>query len=297
MSTTVIASPAVGVGIDWVHMAHTYVTEEKIFNLFWAIAIMVIGIFLSRRVEGLVNRLRQLEFTQRALFTRFAKYGVITITVASALAQLGFDLRVLLGAAGILTVAIGFAAQTSASNLISGIFLMVEKPFIVGDIVEVAGTRGEVMAIDLISCKIRLFSNLMVRIPNETMVKSSITNLSYFPIRRFDIAVGIGYKSDIKIVRGIMLKAATEHPLCLTEPEPVFSFSSFGDSSMNILFQVWTLKDNVLKVQTDLFIDIKERFDLAGIEIPFPVRTLQIEGSWPAGGGPAAHHGSDISRR
>ncbi len=285
MST--VASSTSSAGVDWIHFAHTYITEEKIFNLFWAILIMFIGIFLSRRVEGLVNRLKQLELSQRALFTRFAKYGVITIATASALAQLGFDLRVLLGAAGILTVAIGFAAQTSASNLISGIFLMVEKPFVVGDIVDVAGTRGEVMAIDIISCKIRLFSNLMVRIPNETMVKSSITNLSYFPIRRFDITVGIGYQSDVKAVRDLMLKAATEHPLCLTEPEPIFSFAGFGDSSMNILFQVWTLKDNVLKVQTDLFIEIKERFDKAGIEIPFPVRTLQIEGGGPLPESPA----------
>ena len=266
---------------DWSHVAHTYITEEKIINLFWAILILAIGIALSRRVEALTDRFKQLDISQRSMFAKFARYAVVTFAIASALAQLGFDLRVLLGAAGILTVAIGFAAQTSASNLISGIFLMVEKPFVIGDIVDVGGTRGEVMAIDLLSCKIRLFSNLMVRIPNETMVKSNITNLSYFPIRRFDIAVGVGYSSDLKRVRDVLFEAAHEHPLCLTEPEPIFTFQSFGDSSMNVLFQVWTLRENVLKVQTDLFIDIKERFDKAGIEIPFPIRTLQIEGGLP----------------
>jgi small-conductance mechanosensitive channel len=274
--------------IDWTHLMHTYITEEKIMSLFYAALTMAVGIFLSRRADSVVGRLKQLDISQRVLFTKFAKYGVITLAVAASLSQLGFDLRVLLGAAGILTVAIGFAAQTSASNLISGLFLMVEKPFVVGDIVDVAGTRGEVMAIDLISCKIRLFSNLMVRIPNETMVKSSITNMSYFPIRRFDISVGISYASDIRKVREILFQAATEHPLCLTEPEPIFSFAGFGDSSMNILFQVWTLKDNVLSVQTDLFINIKERFDEAGIEIPFPIRTLQIEGAVPPGLTPQA---------
>lgn len=262
---------------DLLHWLHTYITEEKIYHLLSAIVIMIVGVYVSRRVDRGVDRLRQLDSSQRILFTKIAQYGVLTVATASALGQLGFDLRVLLGAAGVLTVAIGFAAQTSASNLISGIFLMIEKPFVVGDIVEVAGSKGEVMAIDLISCKIRLFSNLMVRIPNETMVKSSITNLSYFPIRRFDISVGIGYKSDVRAVREIMMTAATIHPLCLTEPEPIFSFVSFGDSAMNVLFQVWTLKDNVLAVQTDLFIDIKDRLDRAGIEIPFPVRTLKID--------------------
>ena len=261
------------------HTLRSYVTEEKIFAVTSAILILFVGVFLSKRVDSAVYRLKQLDLNQRILFTKFARYGVITIAVAMALGQIGFDLKVLLGAAGVLTVAIGFAAQTSASNLISGIFLMVEKPFVIGDIVEVAGTKGEVMAIDLLSCKIRLFSNLMVRIPNETMVKSSITNLSYFPIRRFDIAVGVGYSSDMRVVRELMMKAANVHPLCLAEPAPVFSFVSFGDSSMNVLFQAWTLNENVLAVQTELFIDIKTRFDKAGIEIPFPVRNLKIEGA------------------
>lgn len=264
---------------DVMHTLRTYITEEKILAIMSAVLIMFIGVFLSRRVDSAVSRLKQLDPNQRLLFTKIARYGVLTIAVGTALGQIGFDLKVLLGAAGVLTVAIGFAAQTSASNLISGIFLMVEKPFLVGDIIDVAGVKGEVMAIDLVSCKIRLFSNLMVRIPNETMVKSNITNLSYFPIRRFDIAVGVGYKSDLRQVRDLMIAAATAHPLCLTEPEPIFTFSSFGDSAMNVLFQVWTLKDNVTVVQTDLYIQIKERLDKAGIEIPFPIRTLQIESS------------------
>lgn len=267
---------------DWNHFVDTYITEDKIFNVCSAIIITFVGVFLSRRVEGFVGRLKQLDASQRSLFTKFGKYGVLTIAIAAALSQVGFDLRVLLGAAGILTVAIGFAAQTSASNLISGIFLMVEKPFVIGDIVDVAGQRGEVMAIDLLSCKIRLFSNLMVRIPNETMVKSSITNLSYFPIRRFDIAVGVGYSSDIRTVRDIMMKAAADHPLCLTEPAPLFSFVSFGDSAMNVLFQAWSLRENYFTVQTELFIDIKERFDRAGIEIPYPTSVQFNGGALPS---------------
>jgi small-conductance mechanosensitive channel len=268
-------------GFDWNHFAHTYVTEEKIVNLLWAIVILALGVAISRRVDSVMNRFKQLDVAQRVMFTKFARYGVVTLAIAMALAQLGFDLRVLLGAAGILTVAIGFASQTSASNLISGIFLMVEKPFVIGDVVDVGGTKGEVLAIDLLSCKVRTFSNLMVRIPNETMVKSNITNMSYFPIRRFDISVGVGYSTDLRRVRDLLFEAAHEHPLCLTEPEPVFSFAGFGDSSMNVLFQVWTLRENFTHVQTDLYIDIKERFDKAGIDIPFPIRTLQLEGGWP----------------
>jgi small-conductance mechanosensitive channel len=269
-------------GFDWHHFVHTYFTEEKIVNLLWAVVIFFAGLALSRRVDTVMKRFKQLDVAQRVMFTKFARYAVVTLAIAMALAQLGFDLRVLLGAAGILTVAIGFASQTSASNLISGIFLMVEKPFVIGDVVEVGTTRGEVLAIDLLSCKVRTANNLMVRIPNESMVKSNITNLTYFPIRRFDIIVGVSYASDLRRVRDILFEAAHEHPLCLTEPEPIFTFTAFGDSAMNVLFQVWTLNDNILQVQTDLYIDIKDRFDKAGVQIPYPVRTLKIEGAAPA---------------
>ncbi len=269
-------------GFDWHKFAHTYFTEEKILNLFLAALVLVIGVALSRRVDSLTNRFKHLDLSQRMMFTKFARYAVVTLAISMALAQLGFDLRVLLGAAGILTVAIGFAAQTSASNLISGIFLMVEKPFVIGDVVDVAGTRGEVLAIDLLSCKVRTPNNMLVRIPNETMVKSNITNVSYFPIRRFDIQVGVGYSSDLKRVRDLLFEAAHSHPQCLTEPAPEFTFSSFGDSAMNVVFQVWTLRENTSKVQTDLYIAIKEELDKAGIDIPFPIRTLQIEGALPA---------------
>lgn len=260
--------------IDWTkHFSH-YVTEQRVIGIVSAVVILAVGIFLSRRVDSAISRLKHLDLQQRILFTKIAKYGVLTIAFASALNELGFNLKVLLGAAGVLTVAVGFAAQTSASNLISGIFLMVEKPFVIGDIVEVAGTKGEVLSIDLLSCKIRMFNNVMVRIPNESMVKSNITNLSYFPVRRVDFKVGVGYSSDMKKVRDLLMKAANAHPLCMSEPEPVFTFEAFGDSSINVLLQVWTLNENVGRVQNDVFNDINRLFGENEIEIPFPTRTL-----------------------
>jgi small-conductance mechanosensitive channel len=260
--------------IDWTKTVGQFITEQRILHFVSAALILIVGIFLSRRADSAISRLKHLDLQQRILFTKIAKYGVLTLAAAAALSQLGFDLKVLLGAAGVLTVAVGFAAQTSASNLISGIFLMVEKPFVIGDIVEVAGTKGEVLSIDLLSCKIRMFNNVMVRIPNETMVKSNITNLSYFPVRRVDFKVGVGYASDMRKVRELLVKAANAHPLCMNEPEPVFTFENFGDSSINVTLQVWTLNENVGRVQNDVFSDIKKLFEENGIEIPFPTRTL-----------------------
>jgi len=103
----------------------------------------------------------------------------------------------LLGAAGILTVAPGFASQTSASNLVSGLFMIAEHPFGVGDTIRLGSIAGEVPSIDLLSVNLRTPDNLYVRIPNETMIKSEITNLTRFPIRRLDLEIGVAYKENL----------------------------------------------------------------------------------------------------
>ncbi|MES2855753.1 MAG: mechanosensitive ion channel family protein, partial [Bdellovibrionota bacterium] len=193
---------------EWLREISQLITKQHIFNLMWATILMIGGMFIARKAESAVSRLSQLDFQQRILFSRFAKYGIFMLAAAAALNQLGFDLKVILGAAGVLTVAIGFAAQTSASNLISGIFLMVERPFVVGDAIKVADLSGTVVSVDLLSSKIRTFDNLMVRIPNETLVKSNITNFSYFPIRRADISVGVSYSSIIERVEEILRDVA-----------------------------------------------------------------------------------------
>lgn len=249
-------------------------TRQNILSFFAAILICLVGLYLARRSRKALSQLSHFDSQQRQVFSNFAYYGLITLTLAAALSQMGFDLKVILGAAGVLTVAIGFAAQTSASNLISGLFLMIDRPFVIGNVVSIGEIRGEVMSIDLLSCKIRTFANLMVRIPNETMVKSNITNYSFFPIRRVDFAVGINYGCDIDHVENILRAVASAHPLCMQEPSPIFLFNGFGDSSMNIQLQVWTLTENITKLQNELYRNIKIAFDQNRIDIPFPTRLL-----------------------
>jgi hypothetical protein len=146
------------------------------------------------------------------LLARIASYTVLTLFVISAMRQFGFDFTVLLGAAGIVTVAVGFASQTSASNLISGLFLTLERAVQPGDVVTVGGRTGEVISVDLLSTKLRTFDNLLVRIPNETMVKSEIVSLNRFPIRRFDLTVGVAYDSDLGLVQKTLLDVAHAQP-------------------------------------------------------------------------------------
>ena len=253
-------------------------------NLSWATVLplaraavlVLLGLLLSSLASRLVVRfLRQrLSAHVLQLIRRITFYAILALFIASALRELGFNLAVLMGAAGVLGVAIGFASQTTASNLISGLFLIGERSFEVGEIIKVGQTTGEVLSIDALSVKLRTMDNLYVRIPNETLIKSEVTTLNRFPIRRFDLTVGVAYKEDLDRVRDVLMNAAEANVHCLDEPAPLFIFTGFGDSSLDIQFSVWARRENFLTLRNTISADIKQAFDDAGIEIPFPHRTI-----------------------
>jgi small-conductance mechanosensitive channel len=253
------------------------VTSSLVENTFWisiakALFILVAGYLIARLARNAVGRVFQSNLSAHALilFKRIVFYGVLILTLVSIMRELGFDLSVVLGAAGILTVAIGFASQTSASNLISGLFLTMERPFSIGDVIKVGETVGEVISIDLLSVKVRTYDNLFVRLPNESMIKTQVTTLTKFPIRRADIKVGIAYKEDIERVKVLLLDIAKVNPMCLEEPAPLFILLGFGSSSVDIQLSVWATRENFLALKNDMYQSIKKRFDEEGIEIPFP---------------------------
>jgi len=249
-----------------------YLTQERIAILVRAGAILVIGMVLARLLSsGIAGMMtRYTGERHQILLKKISFYLLAGIVVAYSLRELGFQISVLLGAAGILTVAIGFAAQTSASNIISGLFLLADRPFQIGDLIRVGGTTGIVDSIELLSVKLRTFQNAMVRIPSEELIKSQVENFTYWPIRRVDIELGVAYKEDIARVREVLMELADNDPLCLAEPEPLFIFKGYGASSVDLLFCVWCAKDNFLLLSNSIRQKIKEAFDARGIEIPFP---------------------------
>jgi small-conductance mechanosensitive channel len=255
-------------------------TELSLNQQVWlwikAMLILVVGLLLVRLLANALYRAVDgfMDVAAALTLKRIVIYLLSAVVVLSTLYQLGFDLGVLLGAAGILSVALGFASQTSASNLVSGLFMVLEKSFAIGDIIQVGGTMGEVLSIDLLSVKVRTFDNLFVRIPNESLIKTEIKNLSRFPIRRYDMQVGVAYKEDLKRVSDLLIDVADAYEHSLDQPRPLIIFQGFGESSMDLQFCIWTTTDNYLKVRNEMPARVKEAFDDAGIEIPFPHRTL-----------------------
>jgi small-conductance mechanosensitive channel len=199
--------------------------------------------------------------------------GIIILTV-SVLGEIGFGLAPILGAAGIVGIALGFASQTSVSNVISGLFLIAERPFQVDDVIQVGTTTGRVLSIDTLSVKLRTFDNRFVRIPNETIVKSEVTTVTRFPIRRLDLNIGVAYKEDVARVRQVLLEVVSENPSALMEPAPAVFFDGYGDSALDLRLAVWAAQSKFIELKNSLLEQVKDRFDREGIEIPFPHRTL-----------------------
>ena len=268
---------------DWWSNIMNVMSSDRVFILLRALVIASIGLVVARAASAAVLRVmgKLLDAQQRMIVSRVIYYLLLGLFLLSALHELGFSLSILMGAAGILSVAVGFASQTSASNLISGLFLIVERPFSVGDVITLGGTTGEVLSIDLLSVKLRTFDNLYVRIPNETLIKSEVTTLTKFPIRRIDLQLGVAYKEDIAKVRELLFQLAGKNPLSLEEPKPLFIFLGFGDSAINLQFSIWVKRENFLDLKNAIQEEIKTAFEREGIEIPFPQRTLVAGGEQP----------------
>lgn len=266
VETTALALPDLS---GWVAVHH-------VISLLRVCVLLLLGVPAFRMLgKGIFKLLSGRVSDQSAMLARkVIVYTGTALILVMSMRELGFKLTTLLGAAGLVGVAVGFAAQTSLSNLISGLFLVWEKPVQIGDVINFGDTSGVVHSIDLLSIKLRTFDNKFIRIPNESLIKSQFTNVTYFPIRRMDIDIGVAYKEDVSRVMDILLDVADKNPFCLDEPPPLVVYKGFGDSSLNLMLGIWFAKADFIKLRNSIMLEIKASFDKEGVEIPFPHRTL-----------------------
>lgn len=257
---------------DW----SKYFNEENVERLIIAAIILVVGLILIHGISYLVKRLlpKTLSKQRQMIISRAINYTGYLTLAAVIIAELKIPVAPLFGTAGVIGLVVGVASQTSIGNIVSGFFLVSEKSFEIGDVIKIGDKAGVVYSIDLLSIKIKTFDNLLLRIPNQTIISTELTNVTKFPIRRLDFNVSVAYKEDLKQVKELLEKVAKQNPLCLDEPEPLIVFKEFGNSSIDILLGVWFEKPNFLAVKNSVFMDIKSTFDAEGIEIPFPHVTL-----------------------
>ncbi len=210
-------------------------------------------------------------------FGKIIYFGIIAITFFIFTSTQGIDFSGLLVAGGIFAVVIGFATQSVVSNLISGIFLMIEKPAKHGDTIQIPdmGISGTLLDIATFSSRIRKFDGTVIRIPNEKLFTSNIRSLTNSTVRRAEAMVGISYKDDIEnAISVIKNEIQLSMPFVLRIPEPEFRVEELGDSGVNVQVLVWHPRDDWSQAQPILLTIIKRALDQSGIEIPFPQRVV-----------------------
>lgn len=242
--------------------------------------VLLVSVLLVKLVAFFTVQLFKRRFSQQSLMIlkKVITYSGVIIIWMIVLAQLGLSLAALLGAAGIAGIAVGFAAQTSVSNVISGMFLISEKSFAVGDVIRVGTFQGVVLTIDLLSVKIRTFDNQYIRLPNEMLIKSEVTNVTRFPIRRLNVEFVVRYGTDLMKVKEVLSEVARANSNCLDEPEPLFVITAFGRFGIEMLFGIWFVKEDFLAVRNSVMQGIHVAFNEAGIEFAVPA-VAQLEAS------------------
>jgi small conductance mechanosensitive channel len=192
------------------------------------------------------------------------------LLILAILSQLGVEttsFAAILAAAGL---AVGLALQGSLGNFAGGVLLMIFKPIKIGDLIEAQGEIGVVKEIEIFTTKLIGLSNKEIIIPNGSLSNGNIVNYSTEGTRRVDLTIGVGYDSDIKKTKEVLLNVLTSNPKVLSDPAPTVNVSELADSSINFAVRPWCKTEDYWAVFFESTENIKEALDAAGIEIPYP---------------------------
>ncbi|WP_202318730.1 mechanosensitive ion channel family protein [Archaeoglobus neptunius] len=250
--------------------------DVTVFDLIFVILVMAVATVFAKIVTTNLRRalIDKMKRDQLELMLKIIYFGIIIVAFIGVLPSLGLDLSGLLVAGGIVGIVIGFASQSVVANLVSGIFLISEKPIKIGDQISIEGVAGFVEDVNILSTIIRTYDGLYVRIPNEKVFTSSITNYVTHVARRFEYSIGIRYSDDAERAVEIIKRLIDEHPFALKNPEPQVFVDSLGDNSVNLTVRIWAPSNEWYSVKMDLLWKIKTELERNGIEIPFPQRVV-----------------------
>jgi small conductance mechanosensitive channel len=244
-----------------------------------AIVIFIIGKWLSGVLSRVVGRAMSRTGTDEMLVkfvVNLAYAGLLAFVILAALAQLGIQTTSFIAVLGAAGLAIGLALQGSLSNFAAGVMLIVFRPFKVGDFIEAAGTSGSVEEIMIFSTKLKSPDNKQLYVPNGSIISGTIVNYSAKDQRRVDMVFGCGYGDDIKKAKALLEEIVKDNPLVLSDPAPTIGVLELGDSSVNFAVRPWVETADFWDARFQITETVKQRFDEAGISIPFPQRDVHL---------------------
>lgn len=250
-------------------------------DLIMAIIILVVGLwivgFLNKMVRKFFEK-KDYDLALESFLQSFINIALKVLLFVLVITQLGVKSSSLIAIIGAAGLAIGLALQGSLSNFAGGVLILLFKPFKIGDFISAQSVDGTVKEITIFYTKLSTFGNQLAIIPNGQLSNNNVVNYSAMPTRRDNIKVGIGYSSNIKVAKDIMLDICANNENVLKDPKPEVYVDGLGDSSVNLSLRFWAENSVFWAAHFFIIEETKRRFDEAGIEIPFPQRDLNMKG-------------------
>ncbi len=252
---------------------------DKAIDLAVAALILLIGWWLARRVTNLLDAAlirMEAEEILRSFLRNVVFAALMIVVVIAALQKVGVPTTSLLAMLGAAGLAIGLALKDSLSNIASGIMLIVQRPFKAGDAVRVGGIEGVVEQVRIFTTRMRTYQNEMIVLPNSEITNKPIVNLSHKPLRRADIAFGIGYGERVEQAREVLLGAAKANPSVLRKPASDVIVASLGESSVNLELRAWIKTETFAQTRSELIEAVHRDLTDAGISMLYPPRDVHV---------------------
>ncbi|GAB4566280.1 MAG: mechanosensitive ion channel [Haliangiales bacterium] len=244
-----------------------------------ALLILLIGRFAARlakrSIEKVLN-IRKIDTEIVSFTSSLAYFTVLTVAVLAALSKFGIQTTSFIAVLGAAGFAVGLALQGSLSNFAAGVLVLIFRPFKVGDYIKAGGAEGHVKSVQLFVTELATLDNVKVIVPNSAIMGGNIANLSGYEKRRVDLPIGISYGSSIVKAKEIAEEIMKADPRVLSQPAPSVVVKAWGASSIDMLALPWVDPNDYWPVFFEMHHKLKEAFDEAGIEIPFPQRVVHM---------------------
>lgn len=263
--------------IDW-----AWITLPGLaINLITALLILFVGLYIIRFLNKMIRKFfekKDYDLALESFLQSFISIALKILLFVLVITQLGVQSSSLIAIIGAAGLAIGLALQGSLSNFAGGVLILLFKPFKVGDFISAQGVDGSVKEITIFYTKLTTFGNQIAIIPNGKLSNDNIINYNALTARRDNVKVGIGYGSNIKDAKDILLQICADNENISKEPIPEVYVDGLGDSSVNLTLRFWADTSVFWPAHFYVIEETKNRFDAAGIEIPFPQRDLNVKG-------------------
>ncbi len=248
---------------------------DTMYNVLFFLLWLIAGKFAAQITRhAFVQLEKRIPVQVCRLLSKISVTMVWFLFLMLALSAIQVDVMSILGAAGVLGVAIGFASQTSLSNLICGIFIISEQRVKLGDYISVGGCEGTVESINLLAVELRQIDNALVRVPNQNLVQSPMINITGSTTRRCDLTLGLDYTTDLDKAKAVLLDLVEKEELFLNDPAPIVHFLEFADSTLNVRVGAWCKTENYATVRFEFARKILAAFKENNISMAFPTRTV-----------------------